>query len=298
MPARDTDAIEAGGGRAWHGVDHYENFPVGSWLLPRPLRPAVLAIYRFARHADDIADEGDASAEERDARLEALHRALAGAERGELGREPVVDGLGGHVLRHGLSWRYFHDLVDAFRQDLRVKRYADSEAVDHYCRRSADPVGRLMLELFDAARPANLGASDAICSALQRINFLQDIVVDFNKDRIYLPLSTLASCGLDAQKLALDIRAGRFSTKTKQAVAIEAERARVQLLSGRRLLAGVPFRLAGELRFILAGGLQILDRLHAVDYDVAAARPALGWRDAPALLYKALTISRQEARPR
>jgi len=179
-----------------------------------------------------------------------------------------------------------------------VKRYADPEAVPDCCRRSADPVGRLMLELFDATAPANLSASDAICSALQRINFLQDVVVDFRKDRIYLPLSTLASCGLDPQKLALEIGAGRFSSATRRAIAIESERARVQILSGRKLLAGVPFRLAWELRFILAGGLQILDRLHALDYDVAAVRPALGWRDAPALLHKALTLSRQEARPR
>ncbi|HZH08337.1 MAG TPA: squalene synthase HpnC [Lautropia sp.] len=290
---RGPEAVAAGG-HAWHGVEHYENFPVGSWLVPRRLRPAVLAIYRFARHADDIADEGDADAHLRNARLQALHRELESAERGLAAREPVVGGLTAHVLRHRLSWRYFHDLLDAFQQDLSVARYPDPEAIGDYCRRSADPVGRLMLELFDAATPANHSASDAICSALQRINFLQDIVIDFRKDRVYLPLSTLASCGLDPQQLGVEIESGGFSAATRRAVAIEASRARRQLLSGRSLLTRVPPRLAWELRFILAGGLQILDRLQAVDHDVAAGRPTIGWRDAPALLHKALTLSRRK----
>jgi phytoene synthase len=290
---RSGSPAVAGGGHAWHGVDHYENFPVGSWLVPRRLRPAVLAVYRFARHADDVADEGDAPPAVRDGQLQALHHALELAQRGAPCPEPVVSGLTEHVLAHGLSWRYFHDLLDAFQQDLTVTRYADAEAVDDYCRRSADPIGRLMLELFDAAAPANCSASDAICSALQRINFLQDIVVDFRKDRIYLPQSTLASCGVDPRQLGAEIRAGRFSEATRRAVAIECRRARQQLLSGRRLLAAVPRRLNWELRFIVAGGLRILDRLEALDYDVAAGRPKIGWRDGPSLLRQALLLSRR-----
>lgn len=278
---------------AWHGVDHYENFPVASWLLPRRLRPAVLAIYRFARHADDIADEGDAGPQAREARLGELHRALNAAEAGGASHAPVVADLRAHASRHRLGWRHFHDLLDAFQQDLRVKRYADPAAVDDYCRRSANPVGRLMLELFDAASPANLVASDAICSALQRANFLQDIVVDFRKDRIYLPQSTLTACGVDEKRLALEIGQGRFSPETRRAVAIETRRARDQLLSGRDLVARVPRRLGWELRFIIAGGLHILDRLQAVDHDVAQGRPRLGWRDAPALFGKGFTLSSQ-----
>jgi squalene synthase HpnC len=298
------DSAGSGAGHAWHGVDHYENFPVGSWLLPRHLRPAVFAIYRFARHADDIADEGDADAATRDAQLEALHQALNRAEEDrpaagqEAGREPVVERLAPHVRRHRLTWRYFHDLIDAFQQDLRVRRYPDPAAVDDYCRRSADPVGRLMLELFDAATPANHAASDAICSALQRVNFLQDVVIDLRKDRIYLPLSTLSACGVDPAHFEAEAATGRFSGNTRRAIAIEADRARRQLLQGRKLLDAVPARLGLELRFILAGGLQILDRLKSHDHDVAAARPTLGWRDAPSLLHKALTLSRQEARLR
>jgi squalene synthase HpnC len=274
---------------------HYENFPVGSWLLPRHLRPAVLAIYRFARHADDVADEGDAGVAARQSRLQELHRALDAAEAGGSSREPVVDGLVCHVAAHRLAWHHFHDLLDAFQQDLRVGRYADPQAVDDYCRRSANPVGRLMLELFDAANPSNLAASDAICSALQKANFLQDIIVDFGKDRIYLPQSTLAACGVDEARLAQDIAGGRFSAEMRRAVAIETRRAREQLLSGRGLVACVPVRLGWELRFIIAGALHILDRLQAIDHDVARGRPRLRWRDAPALFGKGLTLSYRSA---
>ena len=294
-PPLPAPPAAAASGYAWHGVDHYENFPVGSWLLPRRLRPAVVAIYRFARYADDVADEGDAPPAVRDARLQSLHRALVQAQAGHASGEPVVDGLSESVGRHRLDWRHFHDLLDAFQQDLRVRRYADPQAVDDYCRRSANPVGRLMLELFEVATNDNLAYSDAICSALQRINFLQDITVDFKMDRVYLPQSTLAACGVDEAALAGEISHRAFRPATRRAVAIETQRARRQLLSGRPLLARVPLRLGLELRFILAGALHILDRLQAAEHDVAAGRPRLRWHDAPALLHKAATLSRRRA---
>jgi phytoene synthase len=278
--------------RAWHGVEHYENFPVGSWLVPRRLRPAVVAIYHFARHADDIADEGDAGIEERDARLLGLGEALRVAAAGGASGEPVVDRLAASVHKHGLEWQHCHHLLDAFRQDLRVRRYADAAEVDDYCRRSANPVGRLMLELFGAATPENVAASDRICSGLQRVNFLQDIVVDLAKDRVYLPAATLAACGLDDARLTAEASAGSFSEPTRRAVALEATRARAQLLAGRVLVDRVPRRLGWELRFVLAGALRVLDRLAAIDHDVARMRPRLGWRDAPALLAGALRGAR------
>lgn len=295
----------------WHGVDHYENFPVGSWLLPRRLRPAVFAIYRFARHADDIADEGDDPAPQRHARLDALHAALeraaaldraatpehpAAADRtmaeaiGSL--PPVVAALLGPVARHRLGWQHFHDLLDAFQQDLVVRRYDDAAAVTDYCARSANPVGRLMLEVFAAATPANIATADAICSALQRINFLQDVAIDRAKDRIYLPLASLRAAGSSAQQLVAEIDAGRLSEASRRAVAIEAERARAQMLAGRPLLAQVPRRLGWELRFIVAGGLRILDRLAASGHDPVLARPRLGWRDGAPLLGLALRVAR------
>lgn len=275
---------------AWHGVDHYENFPVGSWLVPARLRPAVLAIYRFARYADDVADEGDAAVTLREAHLNELHAALTAAERGGASGQPVVDGLSGYVVAHGLEWRHFHDLLDAFLQDLHIESYDEPAAVEDYCRRSANPVGRLMLELFGAASRPNLLASDAICTALQRTNFLQDIVVDFHKNRVYLPRSTLAACGVDAARLAVDIGRGQFSLQTRRAVAIETRRTRAQLLSGAELIGRVPRRLGWELRFIVAGALQILDRLEASGHDVARHRPRLGWRDAPMLLGKGIAL--------
>ena len=148
---------------------------------------------------------------------------------------------------------------------------------------------------MDAASAENLAAADAICSGLQRANFLQDVAVDLRKDRIYLPLATLSACGVDEARFAAEIGCGSFSAVTRRAVAIEAERTRGQLLSGRPLLARVPRRLSWELRFILAGALRILDRLQALDHDVAACRPRLGWRDAPALLLGATTLSQRPA---
>ena len=120
--------------KPWHGVDHAENFPVASWLVPAALRPAIVAIYHFARHADDLADEGDADVAERDRSLLALDEALSTAARGRASQVPVVDALIGPVARHGLDWRHFHDLIDAFRQDLHVRRYDSEAMLLDYCR--------------------------------------------------------------------------------------------------------------------------------------------------------------------
>ena len=182
---------------------------MGSWLVPARLRGAVVAVYHFARHADDLADEGDVPTSEREAALQALHAALDEAARGAPSGVPVVDGLVASVQRHGLHWRHFHDLLDAFLQDLRVTRYDSEAQVQDYCRRSADPVGRLMLQLYGADTPDNRRQADAICSALQRINFLQDIGIDAGKDRVYLPEETLAAAGTSAAQLLAEARAGR-----------------------------------------------------------------------------------------
>ena len=272
---------------------------MGSWLLPRPLRPAVFAIYRFARHADDIADEGTDPAEAREARLQALHAALREAEAHLAGAQvpvpadPIVAGLVEPARLHRLGWRPFHDLLDAFLQDLRVRRYADPKSVDAYCALSANPVGRLMLALFGADSAANQASSDSICSALQRINFLQDVAIDRSKDRIYLPLETLAAVGVTGARWFDEIDAGRLSPPSRQAVALESARARRQLLSGAGLITAVPRRLGWELRFIIAGGVRILDRLQACGHDPVSNRPVLGWRDAGALIAGAVRLQPQ-----
>ncbi len=270
--------------RAWHAVGHPENFPVASILVPARLRDAVVAIYRFARHADDIADEGDADRRARERALDALDAALETARQGRASGVPVVDALAAPMERHALGWAHLHHLLDAFRQDLHVTRYPDPPAVQDYCERSANPVGRLMLELFGAATPGNLVRSDAICSALQRINFLQDVLIDRDMGRVYLPLSTLAQSGVDLASLDATLASPVLPAPMRDAIGTEAARARAQMLDGVDLVAHVPLRLALELRFIVAGGLRILERLALQDHDLSRGRPVLGWRDAPALL--------------
>ena len=206
---------------------------------------------------------------------------------------PVVDGLVASVQRHGLHWRHFHDLLDAFLQDLRVTRYDTEAQVQDYCRRSANPVGRLLLQLYGVGSDTALAQSDAICSALQRINFLQDIGIDAAKDRVYLPATTLAAAGSSAETLLAEARAGRLGAASRQAVRLEWQSTQAQLLAGVALPQQLPWRLAAELRFIIAGGQRILDRIAHADYDSVARRPALGWRDGPALLRLALFPRRQ-----
>lgn len=281
--------------KPWHGVDHSENFPVGSWLVPAHLRPSIIAIYHFARHADDLADEGDATASARDEALRALDEATACAAGGRPSGVPVVDALIEPAAEHELDWRLFRDLIDAFRQDLRVSRYADEAAVLDYCRRSANPVGRLLLQLFKVDDARNRDHSDAICSALQRINFLQDIGIDAAKDRVYLPGTVLAAAGVSDARLLAEALSGRLSEASRAAVQLEWQRVRRQLLSGVSLPRRMPFRFGIELRFVIAGGYRILDRIAAADYDSVAKRPALGWQDAPALLYRALVLPRAAA---
>lgn len=165
-------------------VEHYENFPVASWLLPPALRPPVEAIYAFARSADDFADEGDRPDAERIALLDGYERMLDRIERRERPDDPLFSRLHDAIVAHDLPLALFRDLLDAFRQDVVKKRYATFEELMDYCRRSANPVGRLLLVLFGKDDPANRRDSDAICSSLQLINHWQDIAVDWGKGRV------------------------------------------------------------------------------------------------------------------
>ncbi len=183
-------------------VGHYENFPVASILMPARLRPAVVAIYRFARAADDLADEGDAPAAARVAALDAFDAELDRIERGETPQAPPFPALAAAIREHGLPLTPFHDLVSAFRQDVTVTRYADFDAVLDYCRRSANPVGRLLLALYRVQSPADLEASDAICTGLQLTNFWQDIAIDWQKNRVYLPQDDLRRFGVTEPQIA------------------------------------------------------------------------------------------------
>ncbi len=273
-------------------VEHYENFPVASILVPARLRPAVIALYRFARHADDLADEGDASAERRVAALEAL-----GAElRGESPDSPVVARLRAHWVAHALPYEPLHALLSAFVQDAQTSatglRHADRASLLDYCARSANPIGELMLRLFGAWNPQTRSASDAICTALQLLNFVQDFGIDWRRGRLYIPLDELHAAGLDEDDVARAVSSGRVDARLSALLARQTEAATRLLCSGSTLVRHVPWRLGLELRAIVGGGLRIAERLRASGYDPVASRPSLGWRDAPALARLALAASR------
>lgn len=264
-------------------VGHYENFPVASLLLPRRLRHPVAVIYRFARTADDLADEGDAPAAVRLAQLDAYRQELGKLEAGTPSQHPVFAPLAEVILTHGLPFKPFHDLLDAFSQDVVKRRYADFQEVMHYCSRSADPVGRLMLHLYGAARPENLAQSDAICSALQLINFWQDVAIDLRKDRIYLPQDELRRFGVDEDQIAR----GAADERWRQLMHFQVGRARDMLLSGAPLARSLKGRIGMELKMIVQGGLRITDKLEQVRYDVFRQRPTLAAADWPRMLWRA-----------
>ncbi|HEY0843868.1 MAG TPA: squalene synthase HpnC [Noviherbaspirillum sp.] len=264
-------------------VEHYENFPVASLLLPARLRPAVEAIYAFARSADDIADEGPATPEERLVALAAYEEALDKIEKGGTPELPLFQRLALTVREFGLRLQPMRDLLSAFKQDVTTTRYATFDALLDYCRRSANPVGALMLALYKADDARNLQDSDAICSALQLINFWQDVAVDWKKSRIYVPQEDMARFGVTEKHLS---HADTDAT-WKSLMRFEVERARAMMLAGAPLALRLPGRIGWELRLVVQGGLRILEKIEAVDYDVFRRRPQLGISDWILMLWRA-----------
>jgi len=268
-------------------VDHYENFPVASILLPAALREPVAAIYAFARSADDFADEGDLPPQERIARLAAYQAELDAIERGMPTGHPVFIALRPVIDRFDLPLQLFRDLLDAFRQDVDQDRYADFPELMDYCRRSADPVGRLLLHPFGQATEANLVRSDAVCSALQLINHWQDVGIDAAKGRrgrIYLPQDDLQRFGVREANIVSGVADDDFRALLK----FQVGRARALMLSGASLGWDLPGRIGLEIRAIVGGGLRILDKIDAIDYDVFHRRPVLRAPDWPHILWRAL----------
>jgi squalene synthase HpnC len=274
-------------------VDHYENFPVASLLLPKRMREPVEAIYAFARGADDIADEGDADAGTRLAQLADYHAGIDAIEfrmppnDDEL--RPMFERLERNVRAFDLPLQPFRDLVSAFAQDVVKTRYADYEELLDYCRRSANPVGRLLLHLYGVTDVVSLNRSDNICTALQLVNFWQDVAIDIAKPRIYLPQEDLARFGVSEDDLAT----GRDSEAWRRLMAFEVRRARELMLRGAPLARALPGRIGWELRLVVAGGLRILERIEAAHYDVFRRRPTLGKLDWPLLGWRALTQAPQ-----
>jgi squalene synthase HpnC len=266
-------------------VGHYENFPVASLLLPRELREPVAIIYRFARTADDFADEGDAPASRR---LEQLQEYRAELERIHANQRPQTP-LFGDVARiirdHALPLQPFRDLLDAFSQDVVKNRYTEFAEVLDYCRRSANPVGRLLLTLFKRDSAENLAHSDRICSSLQLINFWQDVDVDYStKNRIYLPLDEMRASGVTEDHL----REKRCDGPFRQLLQLQVGRARRLMLEGKPLIDRLEGRFRLEIAITVQGGLRILEKLEQADYDMFRHRPAQRWFDWPLLFLRAL----------
>ena len=279
-------------------VDHYENFPVASWLLPAPLREPVEAIYHFARGADDIADEGDLSPAARLHALDRYGRALDEIEAGVAQTERPFARLAAAVAAYRLPMPLLRALLDAFRQDVTVKRYATFADVMDYSRRSANPIGRLLLHLFDhqtlgdrplVANSENSGLSpkvlsDRICSGLQITNFWQDVALDWKKGRVYIPQEDLQRFHVEER----DIGAANADPRWERLMAFQCERARAMLKEGAPLGRHLPGRLGLEIRTTVNGGLAILDKIDAVKGDVFRHRPVLRKGDWVRIVAKSL----------
>jgi hydroxysqualene synthase len=271
-------------------IEHYENFPVASWLCPPALRAPITAIYHFARTADDIADEGPATAEERLADLTAyrtdLRSVVAGQAPSPRWSRKVFQPLAVALREHRLPAHLLEDLLDAFVQDLTKSSYADRPELLDYCRRSANPVGRLLLHLYGIEDPVAMARSDAICSALQLINFWQDFTIDGPRGRVYAPQTDLRRHGLQGQQL-LDLQ---DSPAARALIADLCAWAHALMTEGAPLVHQLPGRAGWELRLVVQGGLRILHQLEAMHFAALVQRPRLRASDAPALLWRALTM--------
>ena len=274
-------------------VTHYENFPVASLLCPPHLRQPIAAIYAFARTADDIADEGDATPA---ARLDDLAAYLADLHAIAQGQTPsprwadVFLPLQGVLRSHQLPVPLLEDLLSAFAQDVEKTRdaegYADRAELLDYCRRSANPVGRLLLHLYGVGDAQALQQSDAICTALQLINFWQDLSVDIPRHRHYLPRADCALHGAcQAELLAL-----QSTRENARLIADCADWARTTMDSGAPLVHRLPGRAGWELRLVVQGGLRILDKVEALKGGSLHTRPRLHAWDWLVMLGRALVM--------
>ena len=285
-------------------VDHYENFPVASWLCPPALRPAIAALYHYARTADDIADEGDAPAPERLARLAEyrgeLLRSLQGPASARQPSAPaphpewgwIFERLAGAIAAHRLPLQPLLDLLDAFEQDVRNPPYADRPALLDYCRRSANPVGRLLLHLWGVDDLRSHRESDAICTALQLINFWQDFSIDHARGRCYVPHADARAHGLDP----LTLPQASDSPATQALVADLCHWARGLMLSGQGLPLRVGGRAGWELRLVVQGGLRILEKIEQMEHRSLHRRPRLNALDLPVMLWRALRMRPSDVR--
>lgn len=236
---------------------HYENFPVASFMLPKHLRRSIAAIYAFSRTADDIADEGDVCMDTRLAQMTKFESNLYDIQYGKPPTEPIFIALKHTIESFNLPIQLFYDLLTAFRQDILKNRYQNFTEVKDYCHYSANPVGRLLLYLAGQASPENLLLSDHICTGLQLINFIQDIEIDLEKDRCYIPLDEINHYQINLQ----DIQNKVDSDNYKALIAKQLQRAEVIYRQGFGLGDSLPGFFGIEIKFIIACGQKILDKL-------------------------------------
>ena len=267
---------------------HYENFPVASRLLPSEMRPHVAAVYAFARVADDIADEGSASMPARLHGLRqwqaGLHERLAAGDRPAADRDALILTAVAHSIRTlQLPVSLFDDLVSAFGQDTMTTRYASWDELFDYCRRSANPIGRLVLRIAGHRDEALDRSSDALCTALQLTNFWQDLGPDLQKGRLYVPAEVFGGCAADPEELT----AGRMSSEWVESVRACAAVTRRCFQEGRRVCDGVSGRLKFELRVTWVGGLHVLEKVERLGPRLLRERPTLAAADVPRLLWRA-----------
>lgn len=274
-------------------ITHYENFPVASLLCPPRLRPPIAAIYAFARTADDIADEGQATAAERLADLAAYRAELRSVATGQppgTRWASVFGPLQAALHSHQLPVALLKDLLDAFAQDVAMTEsrasYADRAQLLDYCRRSANPVGRLLLHLYGVQDDAALAESDAICSALQLINFWQDLSVDLPRGRHYLTDADCAAHGV----VRADLAALHRTPASDRLILDSASWARALMLEGAPLVHRIPGRAGWELRLVVQGGLRILDKVEALGGASLRTRPRLGALDWALMLARAMRM--------
>jgi len=274
-------------------VDHYENFPVASLLCPPQWREAVVAIYRVARWADDVADEGDAPPAERLAQLAALRDLLQRlwSDDDTVTRQadwaPMLVPLQAARQRHGLPLAPFLDLLDAFEQDVRWtadgRRYRDDAELLDYCRRSANPVGRLMLHLAGVQTPTALAHSDAICTGLQLVNLWQDLGQDRARGRWYVPDAWLRHAGLDPHRPLADWTDAELTPVVQRGCRLALH----HLRAGWSLPLAIGGRFGWELRLVLQGALRVLQHIQALGWRTLHQRPTLRARDLPLLVWRA-----------
>lgn len=263
---------------------HYENFPVASRLLPKHLRLPIAVIYAFARRADDFADEGNLSDEERIAALTDYGSKLDLIEQGQQLDDSTFIALADVIQQHELPISLFHDLLTAFKMDVTKARYANFGEVMEYCRYSANPVGRLLLHLNKATSPQNLGASDAICSALQLTNFLQDISQDLEEsDRIYIPQDEMEQFAVSED----DIRNKITNNSTRRLIEFQIRRTVKLMQAGAPLGKVLKGRMGLELRMTIMGGSRILQKLNQ-QHDDVFSRPRLNKWDIVWIIWKAI----------